>query len=57
LCFVLFAVLAIGGAIAPPGGWTIETPFAAAALIALWLAASELAALTAPAHSHRRARS
>ncbi|MDK2758071.1 MAG: hypothetical protein KYX66_15205 [Blastomonas fulva] len=53
----LLAALAIGGAIAPPGGWTIETPFAAAALIALWLAASELAALTAPAHSQRRARS
>jgi hypothetical protein len=53
----LLAVLALTCAIAPPAGWTIETPFAAAALVALWLAASELAALGAPAYSHRRARS
>jgi hypothetical protein len=50
------AVLALGCALAPPAAWTIETPFAAAALLALWFAASELAALPARAHAHRRAR-
>lgn len=53
----LLAVLALICALLPVSGWTIETPFAAAALTALWLAASELAALAAPAHSHRRAQS
>lgn len=53
----LLAGLALACALVPPSGWTIETPFAAAALVALWLAASELAALAAPAPSHRRAHS
>lgn len=52
----VLAVLALGCALVPPGGWTIETPFAAAALLALWFAASELAALPARAHANRRAR-
>lgn len=53
----LLATLAAACTIAPPSGWTAEAPFAAAALFALWFAASELAALPALARSHRRARS
>jgi len=51
----ILAALAVIGALAPHGEWSVETPFAAAALIALWFAASELAALPANAHRHRRA--
>jgi hypothetical protein len=51
----LLGAAAIACALAPPTGWTAETPFAAAALITLWFAASELAALPAPQHRHRRA--
>lgn len=51
----LLAVLAAACAFAPPSGLTAEAPFAAAALLALWFAASELAALPAQAHRHRRA--
>jgi hypothetical protein len=52
----LLSVAAIACALAPPSGWTAETPFAAAALIALWFAASELAALPARTHANRSAR-
>ncbi len=51
----LLAALAALCALAPSAAWSVETPFAAAALIALWFAASELAALPANAHRHRRA--
>jgi hypothetical protein len=51
----VLAALAVLCALAPPAAWSVETPFAAAALIALWFAASELAALPANAHRHRRA--
>lgn len=51
------AVLALGCVLVPPAAWTIETPFAAAALLALWFAASELAALPARQHRHGRASS
>lgn len=50
------AVLALGCVLVPPAAWTIETPFAAAALLALWFAASELAVLPARARTNRRAR-
>lgn len=52
---VVLSALAAIGALAPHGEWSVETPFAAAALIALWFAASELAALPALQHRHRRA--
>lgn len=52
----ILAALAAGCALAPPAVWTVEAPFAAAALFALWFAASELAALPASTrHRHRRA--
>ena len=53
----ILAALAALAALAPRAVWSIETPFAAAALVALWFAASELAALPATArhHRHRRA--
>lgn len=54
---VLLAALALASALAPPQGWSIDTPFAAAALLALWFASSELAALPATARANRRARS
>ncbi|WP_086619848.1 MauE/DoxX family redox-associated membrane protein [Erythrobacter tepidarius] len=53
----VLAALAATCAWVPPAGWTIETPFAASALLALWLAASELAALPAFEQPDRRARS
>jgi uncharacterized membrane protein YphA (DoxX/SURF4 family) len=52
----LLAALALSCALAPPAQWSVETPFAAAALLALWFAASELAALPARAQTNRRAR-
>jgi uncharacterized membrane protein YphA (DoxX/SURF4 family) len=52
----LLAALALACVLAPPAGWTVETPFAAGALLALWLASSELAGLTARAQADRRAR-
>ena len=53
----LLGALAAACALVPGAGWSIETPFAAAALVALWLAASELAALAAHPSKHRSARS
>ena len=53
----LLAALALVCALVPSAGWTAETPFAAAALLALWFASSELAALPATARANRRARS
>lgn len=53
----LLSALALACALMPGAGWSIETPFAAAALVALWFAASELAALPARQHRHGRASS
>ncbi|MBD3728165.1 MAG: hypothetical protein IE933_00500 [Sphingomonadales bacterium] len=44
---VLLAAAALSVALVPPRGWTVDAPFAAAALLALWFAASELAAIPA----------
>lgn len=38
----VLAVLALGVALAPPSPWTLDAPFAALALLALWFAAGEL---------------
>ena len=41
----VLAVLALAVAVAPASLWTIDTPFAAAGLLALWFAAGELASI------------
>jgi len=43
----LLAALAVSVLFAPEFAWTIDTPFAAVALLALWFASSELAAIPA----------
>jgi hypothetical protein len=49
---LLLASAAVAVALLPAAPFTLETPFAALALLALWLAAAELAAL--PSLAHRR---
>jgi uncharacterized membrane protein YphA (DoxX/SURF4 family) len=39
---LLLAALAVAVALAPASGWTLDAPFAALALLALWFAAGEL---------------
>lgn len=43
----LLAALAVAVAVSPAAAWTLDAPFAALALLALWIAASELSALPA----------
>lgn len=50
----LLVALAVTLALAPPVSWTIDAPFAALALLALWFAASELALLPHLARISRR---
>lgn len=51
----LLAILAFATALVAPADWSVEVPFAAAALLALWFAASELAAIPASTRTARRA--
>lgn len=50
----LLGALALTIALAPPSTFTFDTPFAALALLALYFAASELAALPPPAQIRSR---
>lgn len=49
---MLLAGLALSTARFTPLGWTLETPFAALALCALWFAAAELNSIPAPRRAH-----
>lgn len=42
----MLSILALAAAIMPAPVWSLDTPFAALALLALWFAASELASLS-----------